>query len=75
MLLRVILYVLVGFFLYRLIQAAMHILSSDRRDRREPEDPLGSAPKRPAERFKDIKDADFIDITPKDNGNEPPKPT
>ncbi|HUI65387.1 MAG TPA: hypothetical protein VL126_11135 [Bacteroidota bacterium] len=73
MLMRVILYAMVGYFLYRLIQATTRILSSDRRDHPPPKEPMGSPPKPPAEPFRDIKDADFIDITPKENGDEPPK--
>ena len=73
MLMRVILYALVGYFLYRLIQVTTRIMSSDRRDRREPGEPPGTPPKPPAEPFRDIKDADFIDITPKENGDGPPK--
>jgi hypothetical protein len=68
MLFRVILYVMVGYFVYRLVQFAGKIISSGRR----PQGP--TAPPEPhVPDFKDIKDADFIDITPKDRGTDSPK--
>lgn len=70
MLFRVILYVMVGYFIYRLVQVVGRIMSSG--GRRRTENP--TAPPEPhIEDFKDIKDADFIDITPKERGPEPPK--
>ncbi|HXX64355.1 MAG TPA: hypothetical protein VEO56_11230 [Bacteroidota bacterium] len=74
MLMRVILYAMVGYFVYRLIQVTSRVLSSNRRDRPGPQGTMNAPPKKPAEPFRDIKDADFIDITPKENGDEPPKP-
>jgi hypothetical protein len=65
MLFRMILYVMVGYFIYRLVQVAGRMMSSGR--------PGGKAHQAPPPEphvpdFKDIKDADFIDITPKDKG-------
>jgi hypothetical protein len=68
MLFRVILYVMVGYFIYRLVQAAGRIISPGRR----PEGPA-APPEPPLKDFKDIKDADFIDITPKERGTDSPK--
>ncbi len=68
MLFRVVLYVMVGYFVYRLVQFAGRSMSSGRR----PESPAPPpAPHIPD--FKDIKDADFIDITPKDKGTDSPR--
>jgi hypothetical protein len=70
MLFRVILYVMVGYFIYRVIQVAGRLMSTGRRredDQRKP------PPEPHIPDFKDIKDADFIDITPKDKGTDPPK--
>ncbi len=67
---RLILYVMVGYFIYRVVQLAGRVRPTGRHD-----DSTGHTP--PPEPhipdFKDIKDADFIDITPKEQGNDPPK--
>jgi hypothetical protein len=68
MLFRVILYVMVGYFIYRLVQVAGKIISPGRR----PGTPT-PPPEPEIKDFKDIKDADFIDITPKERGTESPK--
>jgi hypothetical protein len=68
MLFRVILYVMVGYFIYRLVQVAGRIMSPGRRTKSPTPPPEPHIPD-----FKDIKDADFIDITPKESGTESPK--
>jgi hypothetical protein len=68
MLFRVILYVMVGYFIYRLVQVAGRFMSSGKRTERPTAPPEPHIPD-----FKDIKDADFIDITPKDRGTDSPK--
>ena len=65
MLFRMILYVMVGYFIYRLLQLVSRMMSSGRRDR---DASSASRPEPHVPDFKDIKDADFIDITPKDKG-------
>jgi hypothetical protein len=68
MLFRMILYVMVGYFVYRLVQVAGKIMSPGKRT----ESP--SPPPEPrTQDFKDIKDADFVDITPKERGTQSPK--
>jgi len=69
MLFRVILYVIVGYFIYRLVQVAGRIISSGGRHNESPTPP----PEPHIRDFKDIKDADFIDITPKEKGSGTPK--
>ncbi len=71
MIFRVILYVIVGYFIYRVIQFAGRISSAGKR--RDGADPAAPPPEPHIPDFKDIKDADFIDITPKDKGMDPPK--
>jgi hypothetical protein len=70
MLFRLILYVMAGYFVYRVVQFAGRMRSPGRREGSEEHIP-------PAEPhvpdYKDIKDADFIDITPRDKGADPPK--
>jgi hypothetical protein len=68
MLFRVILYVIVGYFIYRVVQVAGRIMSPGKR----PESPT-PPPGPHVQDFKDIKDADFIDITPKERGTDSPK--
>jgi hypothetical protein len=68
MLFRVILYVMVGYFIYRLVQVAGRIMSPGSRTKGPTPPPEPHIPD-----FKDIKDADFIDITPKDRGTDSPK--
>jgi hypothetical protein len=68
MLFRVILYVMVGYFIYRLVQVAGRIISPRKRTENPVPPPDPHIPD-----FKDIKDADFIDITPKERGTESPK--
>ena len=70
MLFRIILYVMVGYFIYRVIQVANRMKSTGRR---EPDEDHPAPPEPHIPDFKDIKDADFIDITPrdKDAGNTP----
>ena len=70
MLFRVILYVMVGYFIYRLVQVAGRIMSSRGGGPAERPTP---PPEPEIQDFKDIKDADFIDITPKERGTESPK--
>jgi hypothetical protein len=68
MLFRMILYVMVGYFIYRLVQFVGRLMSSGRRTERP------TPPREPhIPDFKDIKDADFIDITPKERGTDSPK--
>jgi hypothetical protein len=69
MLFRVILYVMVGYFVYRVIQVASRMMSTGRR----PSDEHGPPPEPHIPDFKDIKDADFIDITPKDKDADKPR--
>jgi len=70
MLFRMILYVMVGYFIYRLVQLVSRMMSSGRRGGEE----NGAAPPDPhIPDFKDIKDAEFIDITPKEKGSGTPK--
>ena len=67
---RLILYVMVGYFIYRVVQVAGRIRSTGKRDEFEGQPP---PPEPHVPDFKDIKDADFIDITPKEKGSDPPK--
>jgi len=70
MLFRMILYVMVGFFIYRVVQFISRVISAGKRDEE------GTTPSRPEPHipdYRDIKDADFIDITPKDKGTDAPK--
>jgi len=69
MIFRLVLYIMVGYFIYRVVQLAGRMMSSGKRhdagaEQRPPEPHIPD--------FKDIKDADFIDITPKDKGPDPP---
>jgi len=66
-LIRLLLFVAIGYILIRLIQVTMRILSS-RGGRNEDENlPTGSTSRKPEpEQFKDVRDADFEDITPKE---------
>ena len=68
MLFRMILYVMVGYFIYRVVQAAGRIMSPGKRT----ENPA-PPPAPHVQDFKDITDADFIDITPKERGTGSPK--
>ena len=68
MLFRVILYVMVGYFVYRLVQVFGRIMSPGRRPESHTSPPEPHVPD-----FKDIKDADFIDITPKERGTDSSK--
>lgn len=69
MLFRMILYVMVGFFIYRLVQLAGRMMSAGRRGREEDSQ---ARPEPQIPDFKDVKDAEFIDITPKEKGTENP---
>jgi len=71
MIFRMILYVMVGYFIYRVVQLAGRIRSTGRRE--DPDDHATPPPEPHIPDFKDIKDADFIDITPKEKGSDPPK--
>jgi len=69
MLFRLILLVMVGYFIYRVVQLAGRMMSTGKRH--DPD--AGERPPEPhIPDFKDIKDADFIDITPKDKGPDAP---
>ena len=68
MLFRVILYVIVGYFIYRVVQVAGRIMSPGKRTGIPP-----PPPEPHKQDFKDIKDAVFIDITPKERGTDSPK--
>ena len=73
MLLRILLWGMVAYIAYRIVQLTMRIMSGGRRQS-SGEDPFASGPPRPpSERFKDIQDADFEDITPR-GPDTPPKP-
>jgi len=63
---RLILMALIGFFLYRIVQTAARMLSGAGKTPRE-EDRSASRTKRgtPTTDFRNIKDAEFEDITPK----------
>jgi hypothetical protein len=61
--------VMVGFFIYRVVQLVGRMMSTGRRGRGE-DPPAHPEPHIPD--FKDVKDADFIDITPKDKGTDNP---
>ncbi|HTR98921.1 MAG TPA: hypothetical protein VML00_04165 [Bacteroidota bacterium] len=69
MLFRVILFAMVGYFIFRVVQLLGRMRSTGK-------GPDPDARERPPEPhipdFKDIKDADFIDITPKDKGPDAP---
>ena len=71
MLIRILLFGMIGYFLYRVLVLAMRMRSSDRKERREEGDPFASAS---PEQYKNIEDAEFEDITPKETKekNEPP---
>lgn len=70
MLLRMIMWAIIAYIAYRIVQLTMRIMSGGRKSSVD-EDPFANAPpKPPSERFKNIQDADFEDITPK--GPEPP---
>ncbi|HMK39186.1 MAG TPA: hypothetical protein VK569_07575 [Bacteroidota bacterium] len=68
MLFRMILYVMVGYFIYRVVQFVSRVISTGKR-----EEPGATRPEPHIPDFRDIKDADFIDITPKDKGTDAPK--
>jgi len=73
MLLRLLLWGMVAYIAYRIVQVTMRIMSGSRRPP-PGEDPFASSPPGPPqERFKNIQDADFEDITPK-GPDSPPKP-
>ncbi len=62
MLFRMVLYVMVGYFIFRVVQLAGRMKSGPK-----PDDDARTPPPEPhIPDFKDIKDADFIDITPRD---------
>ena len=69
MLFRLILFVMVGYFVFRAVQLAGRMMSQGKRH--DP-DAGGHPPEPHIPDFKDIKDADFIDITPKDKGPDAP---
>jgi hypothetical protein len=66
--LRWVLYAIFAYIVYRVIQATLRVLQDTRSVRRE-DDPLGSAPAAPPiqEDLKNIEDADFEDLPPKEN--------
>ena len=69
MLLRMLLWAMIAFIAYRIVQVTLRIMSSNRRVPPD-EDPFAQAPPRPpSEKYKNIQDADFEDLTPR----EPPK--
>jgi len=75
MIFRVLMWVMIGYIVYRISQLVLRMMSSGPR-RGEDIDPFASAPPQPpAQRFDNVKDADFEDITPKENGekNIPPQ--
>jgi hypothetical protein len=64
-LIRIFLFAVMAYILIRLIQVTMRILSS-RRDQGDDALRSGSSAHKPGpEQYKDIRDADFEDITPK----------
>lgn len=69
MLFRMILYVMVGFFIYRVVQLVSRMRSTGRHGS-DDDPPARPEPHIPD--FKDVKDADFIDITPKEKGTDTP---
>jgi hypothetical protein len=75
-LIRLLLFVAIGYILIRLIQVTMRILSS--RGGRDGDENIssGSTSRKPEpEQFKDVRDADFEDITPKEgNGKSESSP-
>jgi len=73
---KIIVWAFVGYFLFRVVQLVLRIMSNNNRNRTEP-DPFASAPPTPpVQTFKNIEDADFEDITPKENEAKPkPPPT
>ena len=73
--LRVLLALTLGYFLFRIVQLTMRTMSN-RGQRQGEEDPFASSPPAtpPAKEFKDIRDADFEDITPKDTDGKPDPP-
>jgi hypothetical protein len=73
MLLRVILWAMVAYIAYRVVQLTMRIMSSGKRKPPEDDPFAPGPPKPPSERFKNIEDADFEDITPHEP-DSPPKP-
>jgi hypothetical protein len=68
MLLRMVLYIMVGYFIYRLVQLAGRMMSS----RRDDDEKRTPPPEPHIPDYRDIKDADFIDITPKDKKEDNP---
>lgn len=70
---RLILYVMVGYFIFRVIQVAGRMMSGGGRptDGGEGRKPPPPEPRIPD--FKDIKDAEFIDLTPKEK-DDPKSP-
>ena len=69
MMFRLILYLVVGYFIFRVVQLAGRMMSTGRRTDSDAQPP---PPAPHIEDFKDVKDADFIDITPKDKGSDAP---
>ncbi|MEW6511456.1 MAG: hypothetical protein AB1428_10895 [Bacteroidota bacterium] len=72
MVFRLLLWGMIAYIAFRIIQLTMRIMSSGRR--RGGEDPFASPPPQPpSEQFKNIEDADFEDLTPR-KPEEPPTP-
>ncbi|MCK5573070.1 MAG: hypothetical protein KAJ12_09930, partial [Bacteroidetes bacterium] len=69
---RILLLVIMGSILWRIIRTTMRLLSGRSRpnidDLREK-----YRSKNPKQQFKDVQDADFEDITPKDTKDKPPR--
>ncbi|HUI09748.1 MAG TPA: hypothetical protein VL221_05425 [Bacteroidota bacterium] len=70
MFLRLILFAIVGYFIFRVVQLAGRMMSGSGKRPEGEEQPRPPEPRVPD--YRDIKDADFIDITPKDKGPDPP---
>jgi len=69
---KILLFVVMGFILWRIIRVTMRLLGG--RDRPNLEDLREKyRQQRPEQRFKDVQEADFEDITPKEKKEGPPR--
>ena len=63
---RLIVYAILGFLLWRILRSVSGLFSP------RPPRPTPSPPKKPPVDFRNVKDAEFEDLTPKNGGEAPP---